>query len=116
MTKIPQALSPGEETLALHLRANSITFKREVCLIPGRKWRVDFLLPDRLVVEVEGGTRNMGRHQYHDGFEADCSKYNALTLSGYSVLRYTSEMVQRGDAIRDIMAVTGASCTQKNNQ
>lgn len=39
--KIPKPDSPGECTLALHLRAHGIDFEREVCLIPGRKWRVD---------------------------------------------------------------------------
>jgi very-short-patch-repair endonuclease len=111
MSKIPQALSIGEEMMALHLRANDIAFEREVCLIPGRKWRVDFLLsPLRLVVEVEGGSHQMGRHQRPMGFEADCSKYNALMMAGYTVLRYTTAMVQRGDAIRDIVHLAGA-CT-----
>lgn len=106
--KLPKALSPGEETLALHLRANHIPFEREVCLVPGRKWRVDFLLtPLRLVVEVEGGAWQAGRHTRGAGFSADCAKYNALTLRGYSILRYTTEMVERGDAIRDIVEMTG---------
>jgi very-short-patch-repair endonuclease len=106
MPKIPQALSVGEETLALHLRANNLSFDREAVLIPARKWRVDFLLRSfRLVVEVEGGTRQQGRHQRHHGFSDDCIKYNALGLAGYTVLRYTTEMVERGDAIRDILHV-----------
>lgn len=104
-SSVPKALSAGEETLALHLRASNIEFEREVCLITGRKWRVDFVLRPSLVVEVEGGSWQMGRHQRPQGFEQDCAKYNALTLAGYSVLRYTSDMVLRGDAIRDIMQV-----------
>lgn len=107
MSVIPQPLSIGEETLSLHLRANNIPFEREVELIAGRKWRVDFLLGN-LVVEIEGGTRQVGRHNRHDGFSADCAKYNALTLAGFSILRYTSEMVERGDAIRDIVQIVGA--------
>ena len=105
MAKIPQALSVGEETMALHLRANNLSFEREAVLIPARKWRVDFLLrPFRIAIEVEGGTWQTGRHQRHCGFADDCIKYNALTLAGYSVLRYTTEMVERGDAIRDILS------------
>lgn len=105
MSKLPRAFSLGEETLALHLHANGIEFEREVCPIPGRKWRVDFLLRPSLVVEVEGGSWQIGRHQRPGGFEKDCSKYNELTLAGYSVLRYTSDMVKRGEAIRDIVRV-----------
>jgi very-short-patch-repair endonuclease len=105
MAKIPQALSVGEETMALHLRANNLSFEREALLIPTRMWRVDFMLRQfRLVVEVEGGTRGNSRHTQHAGFESDCSKYNAITLAGYSVLRYSTEMVERGDAIRDILS------------
>jgi very-short-patch-repair endonuclease len=104
VAKLPKALSPGEEELALHLRVNNIPFQREVCLIPGRKWRVDFLLGN-LVVEVEGGTWIQGRHNRGSSVEKDFEKYNALTLAGFSVLRFTTEMVQRGDAIETIMQV-----------
>lgn len=37
-----KALSPGEEALALHLRASRIAFEREVRVVPGRRWRFDF--------------------------------------------------------------------------
>lgn len=103
MPKIPQALSVGEETLALHLQANKLSFEREVCLFPARRWRVDFLLREfNLVIEVEGGTWKAGRHQRPEGFAMDCTKYNTLTVLGYSLLRYTTEMVERGDAIKDV--------------
>jgi very-short-patch-repair endonuclease len=105
-TQAPR-LSPGEEALALHLRAHGIPFQREVCLIPGRKWRVDFLLEPALVVEIEGGSWQAGRHTRGTGYTKDCEKYNALTLAGFSVLRYTTEMVLKGDAIRDLLEVWG---------
>ena len=34
-------------------------------------------------------------------------KYNTLTANGYSVLRFTTAMVQRGDAIETIMQLVG---------
>jgi very-short-patch-repair endonuclease len=115
MSKIPQALSVGEETLALHLQANKLSFEREVCLFPARKWKVDFFLRQfNLVVEVEGGTWKIGRHQRPAAFAVDCQKYNTLTVLGYSLLRYTTEQVERGDAIKDIhyfIANSGASRT-----
>lgn len=114
--KIQQAGSPGEEMMALHLRANGIPFERELELIPGRKWRVDFLLADRLVVEVEGGTWKMGRHQRPAGFEADANKYNALVIAGYSVLRFTSAMVNSGKAIETIMQVLPGRPEQKETR
>lgn len=105
--KKPQALSEGEECLALHLRANGIEFDREVCLIEDRKWRVDFLLKPSLVVEVEGGSWQMGRHQRPGGFEKDIAKYNALTIAGYSILRFTTAMVLSGQAIATILPLVG---------
>jgi hypothetical protein len=69
-------LSVGEETMAQHLRAEKIPFQREVKLIPGRKSKVDFLLPHNVILEVEGGTRSFGRHSRHNGFQEDCRKYN----------------------------------------
>ncbi len=106
MVKVPRELSPGEELLALHLRANHIAFEREICPIPGRKWRVDFMI-SRLVVEVEGGAWQIGRHQRPGGFEADAEKYNALAFSCFTLFRYTTAMVKRGDAIRDILDFIG---------
>jgi len=106
--KAPKELSEGEETLALHLRANKIDFEREVCPIPGRKWRVDFMI-GQLAIEVEGLSRHVSRHSTFSGYREDCRKYNALTLAGFAVLRYTTEMVIAGDAIRDIMKVMGVN-------
>lgn len=62
-----------------------------------RKWRFDFAYPDFMIaVEIEGGTRNNGRHNRHEGFTADCEKYNTAVVMGWRVLRFTSEMVSHG--------------------
>jgi very-short-patch-repair endonuclease len=92
-------LSVGEETMAQHLRAEKIPFQREVKLIPGRKSKVDFLLPHNVILEVEGGTRSFGRHSRHNGFQEDCRKYNELTTLGYKVYRFTTEMAVSGEAL-----------------
>lgn len=104
MPKIPKPPSPGESLLELHLRAYKIPFQREIELIPGRKWRVDFLI-GKWVIEVEGGIKQIGRHQREDGFSEDCLKYNALTIAGYRVLRFTTAQVKSGLAIDTIRAV-----------
>ena len=100
-------MSAGEETLALHLNAYKIPFEREVKLIPGRKWRVDFYLKqNQTVVEVEGGIWQKSRHGSGTGFENDARKYNALTLAGFKVLRFSTGMVESGeaiDAVRDAL-------------
>ena len=104
MPKIPKPPSLGESLLELHLRAYKIPFEREVELIPSRKWRVDFLI-GKWVVEVEGGIHQVGRHQRASGFSEDCLKYNALTIAGYRVLRFTTAQVKSGLAIDTIRAV-----------
>ena len=107
--KAPKELSEGEESLALQLRANKIEFEREAALIPGRKWRVDFLINPSLVVEVHGATWQRGAHARGGGLERDYAKINALVLAGYSVLQYSTAMVIKGDAIRDVMRVMGVN-------
>jgi len=75
-------------------------------LIPGRKWRVDFYLRDKdIAVEVEGGIWIQGRHNRASSIEGDFRKYNALAAIGVKVLRFSTEMVNSGEAIDAIRAV-----------
>jgi len=101
MSKIPKALSPGEEAFALHCRADGLTPEREYAFHPERKWRFDFAWPQfNLAVEIEGR-----RHLTYAGFNEDCDKYNIATIMGWRVLRYTTRMVVRGDAINDVLEI-----------
>lgn len=58
-----------------------------------RQWRFDFAyLPGKLAIEIEGITHfgnRRSRHQTAKGYQGDCEKYNAATLQGWRVLRYT---------------------------
>lgn len=69
-----------------------------------RRWRIDFAWPDpyRLAVEIEGGTWSDGRHTRGTGFIKDIEKYNALTLQGFSLLRFTPDQVEKGEALEVI--------------
>ena len=100
----PKALSPGEEQLALQIRAVGLPAPvREHRFHPTRKFRFDFAWPDRRpAAEVEGGTRSAGRHVRAAGYAADCSKYNYAVLLGWRVLRFTTAMVRSGEAIRSL--------------
>ena len=105
MSKIPQALSPGEEAFALHCQVEHLYPEREFMFHPDRKWRFDFAWPEqKIAVEVEG----RGRHQSFDGFLADCGKYNSAAKMGWRVLRYTPAMVRAGVAINDVMEILNA--------
>jgi very-short-patch-repair endonuclease len=100
--------SKGEIALAGQLDARGIGYERELMLIPGRRFRFDFLLAGDLIVEVEGGTWSGGRHTTGAGFRSDCFKYNAALELGYRVLRYTTDMVTKGEAIAQVERIVAA--------
>ena len=73
--------------------------EREATFHPKRKWRVDFIWRDAmLIVECEGGVYANGRHVRGLGFTADCVKYNEAALMGYRVLRVTADHIYSGQA------------------
>ena len=102
------AMSKGEERFAAQLDAAGISYERELMLIPGRRFRFDFLITGTdLIVEVEGGTWSGGRHTTGAGFKKDCEKYNLALQHGYRVLRYTTDMVNKGDAATQVGEILG---------
>ena len=107
--KKKSAGSKGEDALAAQLLAAGVGFEREQLLIPGRRFRFDFVITGSdLVIEVEGGTWSGGRHTSGVGFRSDCFKYNKALELGYRVLRYTTDMVTKGEAIAQVMDILGA--------
>ena len=63
---------------------------------PTRRWRFDYAYPDALLaIEIEGGAWVRGRHTRGKGFVADLEKYNAATLLGWRLLRYTPGNIDR---------------------
>ena len=93
-----------EESFAQQLDALGIAYEREQRLIPGRRFRFDFVIAaEMLVIEIEGGTwMAKSRHTSGKGFQSDCVKYNAVVEIGYVVLRYTGDMVTSGDAAAQV--------------
>ena len=70
---------------------------------PTRRWRIDFAWPHHmLAVEVEGGVFVQGRHSRGAGMVKDMEKYNALTLRGWALLRFTPDQLITGPAIQTI--------------
>lgn len=79
------------------------SYEREYRFCPARKWRFDFCWPDHMVaVELEGGVWIGGRHTRGAGYTRDCEKHNWAAVLGWRLLRYTSEMLDRG-ACLDIL-------------
>src|SRR5215469_15072331 len=101
-SELPSAGSKGEEAFALHCRAELLTPEREYRFTSDRKWRFDFAFPSsKVAIEIEGGTWIAGRHNRGSSIQRDLEKYNRAAKEGWKVLRYTTEMVLRGEAIDD---------------
>ena len=95
--------SEGEVTLARDLRALKIGFEQEYKFHPERNWRADFWITgSKILVEVEGGIWSGGRHTRGKGFIADMEKYNAAAVMGFKVLRFDTQQVKSGLAIKQI--------------
>jgi len=100
--------SPVEEAVFNYLKKHNYPLPaREFRFYPERRWRFDFAWPDLMIaLEVEGG--NYGRHQRRAGFKADCQKYNQAAMLGWSVYRFTTEMIENGEIIDFFKAVFGS--------
>jgi|TARA_R100001530_G_scaffold20206_1_gene16903 very-short-patch-repair endonuclease len=99
-------MSELEEEFAAQLDAAGVKYQRELMLIPNRKFRFDFVIPQaNLVAEVEGGTWRGGRHTSGAGFRKDCEKYNLALEHGWRVLRFTTDMVRKGLALESVVRV-----------
>lgn len=94
------AESPLEvKMLSLWTELNGPPLEREQILVPGRKYRVDFLHEDsKVVIEMEGVTD----HASIKGFHRDCEKSFCLQLLGYTVFRLTNKMATE-DTIQKII-------------
>ena len=105
MSAIPHAGSQGEAAFALHCQAEGVTPEREY-IFSKRKFRFDFaFVPQKIAVEIEGGIWTAGRHSRGRGMEKDMCKYNLAAKLGWRILRYSTGMVLRGEAINDVLAL-----------
>ena len=78
--------------------------EKEVRFHPKRKWRFDRAWPAKKVaIEIEGGTFVRGRHTRGIGYAKDCEKYNTAQKLGWKVYRFTTDMINSGQAIKFIL-------------
>ena len=92
-----------EATLLFQMRAIGLDPVQEYRFHKTRRWRFDFAMPDhKLGIECEGGTWKKSRHTTGKGFRDDCHKYNAAAILGWRVLRFTSDMIKKGEALQQI--------------
>lgn len=101
---MPKQPSVGEAEMMRHFKAHKITYKPEFKFCEHRRWRADFLiLGTKILIEVEGGTWSGGRHTRGKGYEQDCEKYSWAAANGWTVLRFTTQQVSSGTAIKTIL-------------
>lgn len=95
-----------ERALAFQIRAKGLPKPQtEFLAIPGRKYRWDAAwIPQRLLVEVQGGIWKPGGHSTGKGITRDCEKSNLAVLAGWRVLHVTGDHITSGQAIRWIEA------------
>ena len=97
-----------EAKLARELKTLKIKFEQEFYFHPDRKWRADFHLIDKkILVEIEGGIWSGGRHTRGKGYIGDMEKYNAATMMGFQVIRFSTDQVKSGLAIQQIEKMVG---------
>lgn len=106
--KKERVVSGGEATLVQHLKTHKIGFEQEYKFHPTRKWRADFLITGtKILVEVEGGIWSGGRHTRGKGYVGDMEKYNEAAMMGFTVLRFSTEQVKAGVAIKQLEQLVG---------
>jgi hypothetical protein len=90
--------------LAALFRAEGLPELRpEFVFHPVRGWQFDYAdVPHLIAIEIEGGIwrQGGGAHSHPTAILRDMEKYNAATLLGWRVLRYTP--ADAGFAVRDV--------------
>ncbi|RCU24321.1 DUF559 domain-containing protein [Acinetobacter baumannii] len=103
-----QGVSKGEAMLCRQLDVMKIAYEQEFRFHPERKWRADFLITGtKILIEVEGGIWSGGRHTRGKGYIGDMEKYNSAAMMGFTVLRFSTEQVKAGVAIKQIEQLVG---------
>jgi very-short-patch-repair endonuclease len=97
-------MSKLEDDFAFLLKKHKIDgWVREYKFHPERRWKFDFAWPNEMIAaEVEGGVFNSGRHLRPIGFINDCEKYNEAVALGWSVLRFTANVINDGSFIHTL--------------
>ncbi|MFZ2937617.1 MAG: hypothetical protein WA066_02810 [Candidatus Omnitrophota bacterium] len=83
---------------------------------PTRRWKSDYANPKiKTIIEIEGGVFTSGRHTRGTGFIKDCEKYNAASIAGWKILRYTPDQMRAGRFGVDILTILDHTPSKANN-
>ena len=99
----------GIDKIEFILKASKIDYVKEYLPIKGRKFRSDFFIPSlNTIIEFEGINSAKSRHTSITGYSKDCEKYNLISMSGYTILRYTIlnvvDLINDIELIRDLQS------------
>ena len=90
----------------IKLMGLGIAYQTEYRFEPKRRWRSDYFFPSaNLALEIEGGIYTNGAHTRGKHYESDMEKYNAMTLAGIKLLRYTPDQLNQPTTINNILAL-----------
>jgi len=70
--------------------------------IAGHKWDFAYPEPWLILVEVQGGTRGLGRHSREPGYSQDRARANQAGIDGWLVLEFTAGMINDGSALETV--------------
>lgn len=101
------------------LAAGFGNFETEFQFHSHRKWRFDYAWPEiKLALEIDGGTLGIckGRHVRGTGYARDCEKLNTAVFLGWSVLRYTTQQVDKGLLLADLQTHGGKLKARKGSR
>lgn len=71
-----------------------IPYKEEAQIVPGRKFRHDFIFPDsKVAVEIQGATFVKGAHSTGVGIQRDYEKNLLSAKEGYVTIFLTRKMI-----------------------
>lgn len=100
--------TPIEDAMAKALReANINSFHRNCNFIEGRRFQADFWWPRlKLALEVDGGVwMNKSGHTSGTGYTSDRERDVEALLQGIITVRYTSDQVRSGYAIKTFQQI-----------
>lgn len=72
----------------------------EYRFLPPRRWRADFAFPDaKVLVDIEGGIWNNGRHVRPAEYQKDLYRSNQAQRAGWLHLRFTEKEINDWTAV-----------------
>lgn len=84
------------QELETYLRSVWGDLETEYKFHPDRKWRSDYASPSRkILLEIEGGLWNNGRHTRPKGYQNDIEKYNSAQDLGFTLYRYSYDDLRK---------------------